>query len=605
MASRKESKPVVANGQNQENPEYPFRILFSDGQAWEDSKINKHHERLPDQDPRCDPWKDKLGSMLGRQLFPKDERIFYLESLPSNYHLRLKSNGKDGRQDLYLYGYPGDKNTVAKSFKSPAEFFPHLLWLARGGERKREDCSCCLCNPSGKPRSMSTPSAPSAPSAPAVPAAPAAPAAPPVPDPSVSGLPMGVAASPATGMSNSPKILAKDTASPVPSTNIKTIPAPSRASLHSATNPTQSNGTSIPPPAVSNQQSIAPAPQSTASTSSRAVSRSPVNHDTLFRGGEVVWYKNNFAWRLGIITHTDITGMAIMKPVKYVLIPLAHNKFHVEYVEKPETDMRPFLAFSVPQLNKSVSDLNGQRMSQINWDAVQLQLAQNDPQKMEMLALEASKLAATLIDHSYSTFNLLGRLPPDAEAFEGVFLGAEKIYVGEAVRLLIPPEEQNPQLNNSMPVVMVVKQIWVKTQNGEVAQLYFSGDVWRLQESNLQQSGPDPQQLPVAMQREKAFRDDIVRSRGIRFDWVLVAEKVTKEQHTVRGRFYETRRLAPILNPETFQHSLAQGDVADLQALLNNRGDSNGPYIGRTANRADTVAGAISDACLAAVENAT
>ncbi|KAI1636527.1 hypothetical protein F4809DRAFT_608555 [Biscogniauxia mediterranea] len=590
MANRKDAKPATTNGQIQEFPEYPFRVLSSDGQVWDDSKINKHHERLPDQDPRCDAWKDKLGSMLGRQLFPKDERIFYLEDLPLNYHLRVKSNGKDGRQDLYLYGYPGDKGSVAKSFRSPAEFFPHLLWLSRGGERKREDCSCCLCNPSGKPRSMSIPT---------------------ISDMSTPGIPAAAIAGQSTGMTNSPKISAKDVTPAVPPPKPKaTIPAPQRAPLQSATNPPLGNGPPtplpIPPSTTTEQQNAVPGPIAMTSSSSQAVSRPPSHIDTIFRGGEVVWYKNNYAWRLGIIINTDPTGVPVMRPTQYTLIPLAHNKFPVECVEKPETDMRPFLAFSVPQLNRSISELNGRPMADIDWESVQSQLTQNDPQRKEMLALEASKLAATLIDHSYSTFNPIGRLSVDTEAFGGVFLGAEKVCIGEAVRLLLPPEEQNPQWSNSAPVVMVVKQICVKSQGGEV--LYFSGDVWRLQELNFQQPDSNQQQqllLPVAMRQEKLFRDGVLRSRGLHVDWILIAEQVTKEQQAVRGRFYETNKLAPILNPETFEHSLAQGAVADLQSLLNNRGDSNGPYVGRRADRAATVAGAIPDAFLASVASAS
>ncbi|KAI5925251.1 hypothetical protein F4810DRAFT_70623 [Camillea tinctor] len=583
MANRKDSKPSATNGQIQEFPEHPFRILASDGQPWEDSKINRHHERLPDQDPRYDQWKDKLGSMLGRQLFPKDERIFYLESLPSNYHLRVKVNGKDGRQDLYLYGYPGDKGSVAKSYRSPADFFPHLLWLSRGGERKREDCSCSLCNPSGKPRSMLMPMS----------------------DTSAPALPAAAIAGPTTVMHNSPKTSVKDITSAVPHPppppslpkTKATTPAPPKAPPQPATNPPPTNGTPVPlpvpPSTASEPKNPVPAAVTTAPSVSQTPSRSPPHTDTIFRGGEVVWYKNNHAWRLGIII-----SVPIMAPVQYTLVPLAHNKFHVECVEKPETDMRPFLAFSVPQLNKSISELNGRPMANIDWETLQVQLTQNDPQRKEMLALEASKLAATLIDHSYSTFNPIGQLGADAEVFGGVFLGAEKVCIGEAVRLLLPPEEQNSQWSTSVPVVMVIKQIWVKSHD-EI--LLFSGDVWRLQELDLQQPVPGHQHLPIAMQQEKLFRDEVLRPRGLRVDWVLVAGNVTKEQQAVRGRFYETNKLAPILNPETFQHFLAQGAVADLQSLLNNRGDSNGPYVGRKVDRAATVAGAIPDEFLSSV----
>lgn len=45
--------------------------------------------------------------------------------------------------DVYLHGI--SKNPAHK-FRSPAEFFPHLVWLA-SGEEDRSLCSCKFCGP--------------------------------------------------------------------------------------------------------------------------------------------------------------------------------------------------------------------------------------------------------------------------------------------------------------------------------------------------------------------------------------------------------------------------------------------------------------------------
>lgn len=50
------------------------------------------------------------------------------------------------RQDAYLYGHPHGRK---KRFRSPADFFPHVLWLATDKEGDPRNCSCKICSPDG------------------------------------------------------------------------------------------------------------------------------------------------------------------------------------------------------------------------------------------------------------------------------------------------------------------------------------------------------------------------------------------------------------------------------------------------------------------------
>lgn len=50
------------------------------------------------------------------------------------------------RQDAYLYGHPEGRK---KRYRSPADFFPHVLWLATDKEGDRRNCSCKICSPDG------------------------------------------------------------------------------------------------------------------------------------------------------------------------------------------------------------------------------------------------------------------------------------------------------------------------------------------------------------------------------------------------------------------------------------------------------------------------
>jgi hypothetical protein len=48
------------------------------------------------------------------------------------------------RNDAFLFGYPRGK---MKRFRSPVEFFPHLLWLVTDSTGDYDNCSCKFCNP--------------------------------------------------------------------------------------------------------------------------------------------------------------------------------------------------------------------------------------------------------------------------------------------------------------------------------------------------------------------------------------------------------------------------------------------------------------------------
>lgn len=338
-------------------------------------------------------------------------------------------------------------------------------------------------------------------------------------------------------------------------------------------------------PASHEAQTAAPyqAPEVTAS-----VSQSPYpiahDHDALFRAGEVVWFKNNNSWRVGMI----LTSSATLS-----IIPFGHPLYRTQEVIKEEADIRPFLAFSIPQINPGLQELKGRALSQIDWQALQDKFgAHADSSRREGLAIEATKLAATRVDQCYSTFNPIQEPAQNYDIFGGVFLGAEKICVGEAVRILFPREQQDQIAEKGVPVVMVIKRIIVDRDGGA---LVFEGSLWKLQHATLAQQLQTRNQglLPAALRGEKEFRDSVLHVRGWRVEWMQVNESMSVNETFIRGRFYETRRLTPILNPAKFQEMLQQKHIDDIQTLLNNRGDSSGPRVGRVLNRAQAVAGAV------------
>jgi hypothetical protein len=82
-----------------------------------------------------------------------------LWEFPENYklyeHIKTKADGQaktvknhsgggHDRQDAYLYGYPKGPR---KRYRSPADFFPHLLWLCTDDNSDYQNCTCKMCSP--------------------------------------------------------------------------------------------------------------------------------------------------------------------------------------------------------------------------------------------------------------------------------------------------------------------------------------------------------------------------------------------------------------------------------------------------------------------------
>lgn len=230
-------------------------------------------------------------------------------------------------------------------------------------------------------------------------------------------------------------------------------------------------------------------------------------------------------------------------------------------------------------------------MGEIDWRSIQQQVAGGDRQKQESLSLEASKVAATTIDHSYSTFNNRGPVPPgfDKESYGGVFLGCERIEIHDAVRVWLSPEEQS--WHGPMPVVLAVEDIL--TTGPTNSDLSFYGDIWCLQQFSINEPAQPIPPLPRVMAEEMIFRNRVKAREGIRFAWIKVQEHVTKAEMAIRGRFYQTAQLMKLIKPAEFQTDLQRGVIEEVQTYLNNRRNSSGPYIGRKKNRAEAVRDAL------------
>lgn len=285
------------------------------------------------------------------------------------------------------------------------------------------------------------------------------------------------------------------------------------------------------------------------------------------------------------------------------LAPLGHLSLNQQALPKPPTDMRPFLTFSVPDI--SIPALIGKKYQEINWPAFAMQSAGNN-QQMQMVGLEASKMAARSINDSYSTFNLLTQgVTSDGlyyvQTYKAVYFGAEMICTNDPIRV-------TPDLNAlaaeptgaGSSAIMLVSEIQVISSPNEPhitsPSLSFRGSVYRPIRAPL----PHPsnvipsETLGPAFMEEVAVRNQIELDKTIRWGWVLTEENSIRSDAEVQGRFYVTHKLMNIIDPERFQNSAKAGVVEDAQGYLNSRAQSGYKGIERRKTRAEALGEAVS-----------
>ncbi|KAI1463110.1 uncharacterized protein F4812DRAFT_448090 [Daldinia caldariorum] len=537
-----------------------FRTLKSDGVPIPEDRLVQYPKAAQGS---VDNWLQKLGDMLGSQLFPGSSNKFILDAFPDNYQLRMKFRDSKSSSDAvssdiaadkpssaktkplfdcYLFGYPDlgksrTKSPALKQYRSTAEFFDHLLWLVTDAE-DRSKCTCKHCKAYNALQAKPPSSKLQAPAR----------------------LGTGVKASGALG-NNSPAQSAP--------TSAASSPAPS-----------VSSGTTA--------QRVA----SAALTTQVAASYTPVavQHDEarVFKNGELVWYIVYPSFRLGLIVQCPSDNPATSTPRMYKIKPLSYSLRPLADVTQPEADMRPFLAYSVPASHPILDKFADHPMEAIPWDALEAQVGKADG----ALIVEASKVGASRVDHSYSLFNAVPdpTLQPNQKRYNGVFLGCEQIRTSETVRPRLEPGEHPEWDNPELTFAMVVRKILLETtEKGE--ELFFYGDLWLLQETDSPAHGESLKYVTQAMVREKMFRDQVKNSPDTHFEWVLVQNPIKKSEAYIRGRFYESEKLGPLLDPN-WNATIQQGHFMPTHhKSLNNRGDSKGFNVGRKESRSATFAG--------------
>ncbi|KAF4452813.1 hypothetical protein F53441_4432 [Fusarium austroafricanum] len=303
----------------------------------------------------------------------------------------------------------------------------------------------------------------------------------------------------------------------------------------------------------------------------------------LCRSGELVWYQNGNTWRIGVIASTNNNHHEVM--------PIGHGIVQQNNVTKTDGDMRPFYAFTVPPV--ALPELKDKEYDGVAWESLFQSAA--DGNSREMIALDASKMAAVKIDYSYSLWTKLSE-DPNAKTvtYYGCFFGAERVEIGDAMRLRSLPADLNVPAETG-----VLGLRFIFTTKDFPGAVFFRGHIYQLVSEDQPNIVRD-EHLPIALRSESQWRHSVGAQR---WRYALVRENVVFKEQSIRGRFYPTHRLMPILNPAEFQSAVAQRHVDDQFPHLNNRMDGMGRYLGRKINRLDTLGASVTHTARISLES--
>ncbi|KAI9797416.1 MAG: hypothetical protein M1835_000750 [Candelina submexicana] len=515
--------------------------------------VSDYYTKLVNGSPKEVDWKRKLAGMLIREIGGKEHqgKNYILAALPDNYRLyeHLKytttdngalqkstnnhAKGPTDRQDAYLYGHPLGRK---KRYRSPADFFPHLLWLVTDEAGDPGNCACKVCSPEEFQ----------------------------VEDVGVEG---SSAAQKLDGLDSTTAAGAtpNDFATPTKRASFskEVGKALSKSSTTQASSPrgltTQSNATpeltplSVRPP-VHPEQDI------------------DCRYGVfLFRPGELIWFSRGTAWGLSLIVNRERfkDSRGLDRP-QYLVQPLSHPFGHPESrVISQETLLRPWLAWSAPGPTHQHLASGGFSYNTIDWTRVlDKHFGHGDAE------VDASIFAAKAVDESYTLFHQMPKLSAAAEELQwsGLYLGGEKIWVGEPIRLRI----------GSGNDIMILHAIVERPRQGFAGNastvIYLVGDVYTFATVSYDDRNQVPvenSRLPSRLREDLRYRNRATRRKNQISYWKLMRPLAKLGLEDIKGRWYESSLLLPILRGEAdFNEDLARGEITDAGMWMNGRGDS-------------------------------
>ncbi|KAF2703559.1 hypothetical protein K504DRAFT_391996 [Pleomassaria siparia CBS 279.74] len=528
-----------------------------------------YYRQIEEDEPKHVDWRKKLGGMLLREIGGKQYEAKWsqcvLYELPKGYrlfeHIKSKvdgsakavkthSGGGHDRQDAYLYGYPkGPK----KRFRSPQQFFPHLLWLCTDETGDYDNCTCTICSP--MQLEIEKPAPPKQEIKPELPLK-----------------------KENTPISSQPTITQQHSQHPVVQIP---VPRPSTGSVATAQSPGTKPVPPQNPPRIKAPAILVPTPL----PQPRSLDQQVDGHYGKFvcRTGEVAWFfrEKTKAWGLGLIIRrwTPKDGSSERA---YMIQPLSHP-FEVPRPELVTTDqhLKPWLAWSAPSCTYEYLQQN----PSLTYDQVDWHSLVTGRYGTGISDVDASILAAKSIDTTYTLFERLKttiNMGQEERHWNGLYLGAEKIWNGDPVRLRIGSG------NDVMVITDIVERTRVPTSiqgtptQPIISKVMIIGDMYTYQtlpalDPNSPPTPPPNNNLPIRMREDMRWRNQIMvpATRTLAY-WKLIASQTRLDISEVKGRWYE----ASLVFVGPFKQAIQKGEGGN-GIWMNARGDATG--LGKTA----------------------
>ncbi|KAF2645968.1 hypothetical protein P280DRAFT_389845 [Massarina eburnea CBS 473.64] len=495
--------------------------------------IADFYREVKKDDPKHVDWRKKLGGMLLREIGGKEHEGKWnqciLHHFPPGYHLyehiksksstdkttKNHSGGGHDRQDAYLYGYPkGPK----KRFRSPIEFFPHLLWLSTDDSSDYSNCTCRICSPLQIEVEKPTP------------------------------IPLRAE-------------IGKEAVVQIP------LRRPSSAGTATPTIQSPAIKPAMPSMATPNTTAIR-APERKVPTPLPQ----PRSHDQMVdsqynkfvaRTGEVVWFYRPLkdAWGLGLVTRR-------WTPRAYLVQPLSHP-FEAPAQEVVSDQIKPWLAWSAPNYTFVWLQQNVRcNYKDVPWDHL---LAGHYGDGVA--DVDASILAAKTVDTTYTLFDrlkttVIGGI--EHKQYNGIYLGGEKIWNGDPVRLRLALG------TDIMVVTAIIEKVIPQAGGQATARISFTGDVYSYKTVTVTNPNAPPQpptsnNIPIRMREDMRWRNQYLISTGSIAYWDLAMVNATVDITEIKGRWYESS----ILFVEYFKEAVNNNEGGN-GIWMNARGDATG-----------------------------
>lgn len=343
----------------------------------------------------------------------------------------------------------------------------------------------------------------------------------------------------------------------------------------------------------------------------------------IYRRGECVWFQaspdDRSNWSLGTILGKEPSSASPGTQAGYTIqilsSPLSKPSAHRHVTHDR---IRPWLAWTAPLPQQPALRQPGMRFETINWE--QYRYSAN-------VEVDASIVVAKEVE---GTFCPLDQMPFSNQSNEryytGLWFGAEKIWIGEGVRLKPrfshppppPPQAQSNQIVILRDEVLVVTCIFERLgqRAPEHTNIFLQGDIYLLQPvrilpNNAALIPQPPHYLPDRMRMDADNRNNISIGSGLYSTWQLVAAGVTVPMEDVKGRWYESSVLMKDLvagGEAAYIEALKMGGVSDLGNLLNQMGGMEGFGVGggrgweRVGKREDAFRGGVPKGRLAHVD---